>query len=319
MSEPQHRRPAPRRQGQLVRVVAADGQLRAVSAITTPVVEEARRRHGLWPTAAAAVGRLMTAAVLLASSLKDDERIMLQIVGDGPLRHVVAEATARLQVRAYAAEPRVHLPLNGLGKLDVAGAVGKGILHVIRDLGLKEPYRGAVPLVSGEIAEDVAYYLARSEQTPSSVALGVLVAPDHSIRAAGGFVVMPLPGAAPELIDELERRLKQAPPVSRRIDEMGPDAGPLALIEPLLSDMGFRVLDQAPVEFHCPCSRSRFEAGLVALGPDELRSIAAEQDPVELRCRFCNRRYLFSARRLLQLAERAERPRLRLVKTDRDS
>ena len=313
------RREAGKNQGRLVRVVAADGQLRAVSVITTPVVEEARRRHGLWPTASAAVGRLMTAAVLLASSLKDDERVMLQIVGDGPLRHVVAEATARLQVRAYAAEPHVHLPLNGLGKLDVAKAVGKGTLHVIRDLGLKEPYRGAVPLVSGEIAEDVAYYLARSEQTPSSVALGVLVSPDYSIRAAGGFLVMPLPGASPELIDELERRLKEAPPVSRRIDELGPDAGPLALIEPLIADMGYRVLDEAPVEFHCPCSRSRFEAGLVALGPEELRSLAAEQDPVELRCRFCNRRYLFPARRIRELADRAQRPKLRLVKGNGDS
>lgn len=308
-----------KRQGHLVRVVAADGQLRVVSAITTPVVEEARRRHGLWPTAAAAVGRLMTAAVLLASSLKDDERIMLQIVGDGPLRHVVAEATARLQVRAYAAEPHVHLPLNGLGKLDVAGAVGKGTLHVIRDLGLKEPYRGAVPLISGEIAEDVAYYLARSEQSPSSVALGVLVSPDNSIRAAGGFIVMPLPGASAEFLDEMEQRLKQAPPVSRKVDELGSDASSLELIAPLIDDLGYRVLDQAGVEFHCPCSRSRFEAGLVALGPAELRSIASEQDPVELRCRFCNRRYLFPARRLLELADRAERPKLRLVKDDRDS
>jgi len=306
-------RPRADRQGRLVRVLAADGHLRIVSAVTTPVVEEARRRHGLWPTATAAVGRLMTAAVLMASILKDDQRIMLQVVGDGPLRHVVAEATASLQVRAYAAEPRVHLPLNDHGKLDVARAVGKGSLHVIRDLGLKEPYRGAVPLVSGEIAEDVAHYLAVSEQSPSSVALGVLVGPDGRVQAAGGFWLMPMPGAPDELIGEMEQRLGRMAPVSRRIDEMGADADPVALVAPLLEGLDYRVLQAAPVEFHCPCTRRRFEAGLVALGAQELRSIASEQDPVELRCRFCNRRYLFPARRLLELARRAERPSLRLV------
>lgn len=311
------RRPACR-QGELVRAVAAGGQLRVVSAVTTPVVEEARRRHDLWPTAAAALGRLMTAAVLLASSLKDDERIMLQVVGDGPLRHLVAEAGAKLQVRAYAAEPHVHLPLNGEGKLDVAKAMGRGILHVIRDLGLKEPYRGAVPLVSGEIARDVAHYLARSEQTPSSVALGVLVAPNGSVRAAGGFAIFPLPGAAPGLIDELEHRLAGAPSVSRAVDALGPVADPVQVVAPLLSGLDLQVLDRGAVEFHCPCSRRRFEAGLVALGPDELRAIAAEQDPVELRCRFCNRRYLFSSRRLLELAAQAARRKLRVVEGKRE-
>lgn len=306
-------RPRADRQGRLVRLMAADGHLRIVSAVTTPVVEEARRRHGLWPTAAAAVGRLMTAAVLMASILKDEDRIMLQLVGDGPLRHVVAEATASLRVRAYAAEPRVHLPLNDHGKLDVAGAVGKGSLHVIRDLGLKEPYRGAVPLVSGEIAEDVAHYLTVSEQSPSSVALGVLVGPDGHIQAAGGFWLMPMPGTPDELIGEMEQRLRRMPPVSRRIDELGVSADPAALVAPLLEGLDGRVLQAAPVEFHCPCNRGRFEAGLVALGAQELRAIAAEQDPVELRCRFCNRRYLFPARRLLELARRAERPSLRLV------
>ena len=309
----------PGRQGQLVRLLVAGDQLRLVAAVTTPVVEEARRRHGLWPTAAAAVGRLMTAALLLASSLKDEERIMLQVVGDGPLRHVVAEATASLQVRAYAAEPHVHLPLNDHGKLDVAAAVGRGTLHVLRDLGLKEPYRGAVPLVSGEIAEDVAHYLAASEQSPSSVALGVLVAPDGRIRAAGGFLLMPLPGAPDELIGEMERRLAAFPPVSRRIDQLGPQVDPVELVRPLLEGLDYRVLQAAPVTFHCPCSRRRFEAGLVALGAEELRAIAAEQDPVELRCRFCNRRYLFPARRLLELARRAERPALRLARRDGES
>ncbi|MEW6048420.1 MAG: Hsp33 family molecular chaperone HslO [Bacillota bacterium] len=305
------------RQGHLVRMTVAGGQLRAAACITTPVIEEARRRHHLWPTAAAALGRLMTASVLLASSLKDDERIMLQIIGDGPLRHLVAEATARLEVRGYAANPHVHLPLNDRHKLDVAGAVGKGDLYVMRDLGLKEPYRGAVPLASGEIAEDVAYYLAYSEQTPASVALGVLVSEDGSIRAAGGWLVTPLPGAPSELVEEVARRLRQAPAVSRTIDELGQGASARGLIEGLLGDLDVRVLATAPVAFRCPCTRQRMDAGLVALGAQELRDLASEQDPVELRCRFCNRRYLFSAKRLRQLADRAERPALRAVKNDR--
>lgn len=294
----------------------AGGQLRAAACITTPVIEEARRRHDLWPTAAAALGRLMTASVLLASSLKDDERIMLQVIGDGPLRHLVAEATARLEVRGYAANPHVHLPLNDRHKLDVAGAVGKGDLYVLRDLGLKEPYRGTVPLVSGEIAEDVAYYLASSEQTPASVALGVLVREDGSIQAAGGWLVTPLPGAPPELVDEVAKRLEQAPAVSRTIDALGEQASAGELIEALLGEFDVRLLATDPVQFRCPCTRQRMEAGLVALGPQELRELASEQDPVELRCRFCNRRYLFSARRLRQLADRAERPAMSVVKKD---
>lgn len=274
--------------------------------MTTQVVEEARRRHDLFPTAAAALGRLLTAAAMLASALKDDERILLQVMGDGPLGPVVAESDAHLRVRGYVGDPAVHLPLNGEHKLDVAAAVGKGHLYVVRDMGLKEPYRAAVPLVSGEIARDIAYYLAVSEQTPAAVALGVLVSPDGSIASAGGWMVTPMPGADPSLVADIERRSERAEPVSRAASRLEKGSSPAQLlVQAVLEDMQPQVLSESAVVFACPCSRSRFEAGLVALGRQELTSLSTEQDSVELRCRFCGRRYLFSARRMRELAERS--------------
>lgn len=296
--------------GRLVRTLAADGQVAAIACITTGIVEEARRRHDLYPTATAALGRLLTAAALLASTLKGRERVMLQVVGDGPVRHLVAEADAEGSLRGYAGNPRAHLPPNASGKLDVSGIVGRGQLVVVRDLGMREPYRGTVPLVSGEIAQDVAYYLARSEQTPSAVALGVLVSPDGSVRAAGGWLIMPLPRAEEELLGSLERRVQQAPTVtevlSRRLR-----ASPRALLEPIFGRDGLTVLEERPLRFRCGCSRRRFEAGLVALGADELRRLAAEQPSVELACRFCGKVYRIPAEELRRLALRAGEPRVR--------
>ena len=301
-------RPAGR--GRLVRALAGQGYLSAVACVTTGVVEQARQRHGLSPTATAALGRLLTAAALLASLLKGRERVLLQVVGDGPLRHVVAEGEAGGGVRGYVGNPHVDLPPTPAGKLDVAGAVGKGQLVVVRDLGLKEPYRGAVPLVSGEIAQDMAYYLARSEQTPSAVALGVLVDTDGSVKAAGGWLVTVLPGAEESLLARWEQTLKAAPPVtevlaaSRRPSAVG-------LLRSALGGEPFRVLERRVVRYRCPCRRWRLEAGLMALGSQELDQMASGPDGVELVCHFCGRRYRVSAARLRQLSRRAGEARVR--------
>ena len=302
--------------GRLVRTLAGNGQIAAIACITTGIVEEARRRHDLYPTAAAALGRLLTAAALLASTLKGQERVMLQVVGDGPVRHLVAEGNATGALRGYAGNPHAHLPPNASGKLDVSGIVGRGHLVVVRDLGMKEPYRGTVPLVSGEIAQDVAYYLAKSEQTPCAAALGVLVNPDGSVRAAGGWLIIPLPGAGEEQVSSLEQRVQQAPAITEILDRR-PQASPRALLEPIFGRNGLTVLEQRPLRFRCGCSRSRFEAGLVALGAQELRRLADDQTFVELVCHFCGRVYRIPAERLKQLALRAGEARVHPAVSER--
>lgn len=301
--------------GRLVRTLAEDGQVAAIACVTTGVVEEARRRHDLYPTTTAALGRLLTAAALLASTLKGQERVMLQVVGDGPVRHLVAEGDATGAVRGYAGNPHAHLPPNAAGKLDVSGIVGRGQLVVVRDLGMKEPYRGTVPLVSGEIAQDVAYYLAKSEQTPSAVALGVLVNPDGSVQAAGGWLIMPLPGAGEKLVESLEQRVQQAPPVTETLARR--PGSPRALLASIFGRRRFTVLEERPLRFRCRCSRSRFEAGLVALGAEELVRLAHEQPFTELVCRFCGKVYRTPAERLKRLARKAGEPRVHPTAAER--
>ncbi len=286
----------------LARASAAAGSLRCLAAATTDIVEDARRRHGLYPTAAAAVGRTMTATVMMGAMLTDDQRVVVEIVGDGPLGHIVADADAHGNVRAYAANPRVHLPANAKGKLDVAGAVGKGTLHVTKDLQLREMYRGMVPLISGEIAEDFAYYFVQSEQVPSAVSLGVLVDTDSSIRAAGGLIVQVLPGADPALIDELEKRLKTLQSVSHMV-QIG--MGPAQMIDALLDGFDVRHLGEMPLQFSCRCSRERFSKALIALGPAEIEAMIREPGGAELVCNFCAETYHFTADDLRQLIQAA--------------
>lgn len=286
--------------------MAADGEVRVLAAVSTETANEATRRHGLLPTAAAALGRALTGAALLGATLKGRESLTLQLVGDGPLGSVVAVAEADGTVRGYVGEPAVHLPLNDERHLDVGGAVGRGELVVVRDLGLKEPYVGRVPLVSGEIGEDLAHYLAHSEQLPSAVALGVLVDVDGSVRAAGGLMVQLLPGHREETVAAVEKALAGLPAISRSIDR---NQGPVQLAEERLGSLGLRWLDRRPLAFACPCDRERFADGLVALGREELEQIIAEQGEAETVCRFCGEIYRFDATdlgRLLQEATRKE-------------
>lgn len=279
----------------LIRAMIANKQARILVARTTETVETGRTIHGTYPTATAAFGRSLTAAALLGAMCKADERVLLQIIGDGPLGRIVAESSPSLEVRGFVTNPHVHLPLNPQGKLAVGQAVGKGHLYVIRQTGLKTPYQGGVTLVSGEIADDLTYYFARSEQIPSVVSLGVLVNPDNSVRAAGGLILQVLPGAEEWVIDQLEKRAQQLPPISRLIEN---GKTPEAIIHLLAADLEPEIISEEPVAYKCNCSRERFATALQVVQEEELRQMITEDQGAELVCHFCGNRYQLTAQEL---------------------
>jgi molecular chaperone Hsp33 len=273
-----------------IRSVTDDSTVRAMAAVTTSAVELARRRHGTAPTATAALGRMLTGAGLLGVALKRGQTVMVQIRGDGPLGGALAMSDAVGSVRGYVANPHAHLPLTARGKLDVGGAVGRGTLHVTLDLGLRVPYHGSVPLVSGEIAEDLASYLVVSHQIPSVVALGVLVAPSERVMAAGGLIVQVMPGADERVVAYLEERAKVLPAVTSMI---ATGQTPEEMVDAVLGTIVSRVVERGPVRFRCRCSRRKVQQVLISLGDAELREILAEQGQVEVLCNFCSARYVF--------------------------
>ncbi len=280
----------------VVTATAVNGTVSFVAGTTTELVRETQQRHGLAPTAAAAVGRLVTAAALLGTSLKGRERLTLQIGGDGPIGTVVADAWSGggdvISARGYARNPLADLPLNARGKFDVAGVIGHGRLQVTKSYEVGQPYVGIVPLASGEIGDDVASYLANSEQIPSVVALGVLAGPD-GIQAAGGVIAQLMPGAADDTIARLEASAAEMPPVTTQI---AAGAGARALIERLAGAMELRAHEhEYHPRFDCRCTRERVERALAGLGADELRKIAREQPETEATCDFCKRRYVLTA------------------------
>lgn len=285
----------------LVKALAADGTLLAVGLVDTKTVEDARRIHDTYPTASAALGRALSGAVLLASVLKQNQKVTLQIAGDGPLQEIVAEADSECRVRGYIRRPHVHLdPKNG--KLDVGGAVGSGFLNVIKDVGLREPYRGTVNLQSGEIAEDIAYYLNASEQVPSAVSLGVYVDKDNSVKAAGGFMIQALPDVKDETLECLEERLRGIRQVSAMV--LG-GAGPIDMLEEALG-LPLKIIDTREVNYFCPCTRERVLGAVVTLGRKELEKAIKKGEDVEAVCRFCNKKYLVSPKELTELLKGAE-------------
>jgi molecular chaperone Hsp33 len=261
-----------------------------MAAVTTTAVELARRRHRTSPTATAALGRVLTGASLLGVALKRGQTVMVRIQGDGPLGGVLAMSDAVGTVRGYVANPDVHLPLTARGKLDVGGAVGRGTLQVTLDLGLRVPYHGSVPLISGEIAEDLASYLVVSHQIPSVVALGVLVAPSERVMAAGGLIVQVMPGADERVVAYLEERAQVLPAVTSMISTGNT---PEEMVDAVLGTIVSRVVERGPVRFRCRCSRRKVQQVLISLGDAELREILAEQGQVEVTCNFCNARYVF--------------------------
>lgn len=289
----------------LVRGTSTDGAIRVFCAVTTDLVNEAHKIHSTYPVATAALGRLLTGAALMGASLKNDtDTITLQVRGDGPLGALTAVTDSRSHVRGCVDDPHVVLPLNSKGKLDVGGGVGQGTLSVITDLGLREPYIGQVPLVSGEIAEDLTAYYAASEQVPTAVALGVLVDTDNSAIAAGGFIIQMMPGSTDEMAEKLEKALDALPPVTSMIH------GGMSAEDMLFKVCeGFDMLmDNNTVhpEYECKCSRERMAKALVSLGKKELRGIIDEQGGAELVCHFCNSKYNFTKEELEELLAMAK-------------
>lgn len=282
-------------QDHIVKGVAA-GSVRIFAAVTTNLVDEGRRRHGCYPTATAALGRTMTGALLLAADLKTAERITLRLAGDGPLQEVIADADGDGTVRGFVKQPLLDLPLRE-GKLDVAAAVGKGQIHVTRFTGLKQPFTGSAALVSGEIAEDITHYLYTSEQTLSSVALGVLVNPDMSVAAAGGFFIQVLPGAEDGIIGQVEENLKLLPPVSTMVNQ-GLTAQ--EMIEKVFTGLKYTLQPQQELVFKCTCSREKVKNMLVSLGKEELEDMKLKGQS-EIICHFCNEAYLFQSVELQEI------------------
>lgn len=291
---------APMAPDQLARGTAYDGQIRIFAAVSTGLVQELQQRHQLWPVASAALGRTVTVTAMMGL-MQDEGKVTVQIKGDGPLGQMVADADAAGHARGYVRQPHVHRLLNEQGKLDVAGAVGSGFLYVIKDFGVGEPYRGSVPLISGEIGEDFTYYFTVSEQTPSAVGVGVLVNRDLSVQAAGGWIVQRMPEADDDVVERVIERVQQLPPVSSMVAE-GLSAE--QLVERVAGDEGRpRIHQVIPLTFSCTCSRERVERVLRSLGRDEVEAILKEQGKAEVFCHFCNERYMFDRSELERMLE----------------
>ncbi len=280
----------------LVRAIAFDGQVRAFATNTTETVAEAQRRHNTWPVVSAALGRSMTAAVIMGAMLKGDDKITVKIQGNGPIGPMVIDADAKGDVRGFVTNPHVHFDLNEHGKLDVRAGVGtEGTLTVVKDLGMRDMFSGQTPIVSGEIAEDFTYYFASSEQVPSSVGLGVLVNPDNTILAAGGFIIQLMPGCEDETIDEIEKRLSSIEPVSKMIEK---GYTPEQILEAVLGEGNVQVLSELPVQFQCQCSKERFGAAIIGLGVGEIQEMIDEDGGAQAQCHFCLETYEFNKEEL---------------------
>lgn len=283
----------------LLKAIAFDGQIRAFAVKATDAVGEAQKRHDSWNTATAALGRTMVGSVMLGAMNKGEDVVTVRIQGDGPAGMIIVGANGRGDVKGYMQNPQVSIPLNAKGKIDVRGAVGTtGSLSVMKDLGLKEPFSGQVPLVSGELGEDFTYYLANSEQVPSAVGLSVLVDTDDSVKAAGGFMIQVMPGATDETITEIENRIKDIPLVSRLIEE---GELPEEILNRLLGEENVKILDKMPVQFKCDCSKEKFSAALISLGTKELQEMIDEDHGAEAVCHFCNNKYQFDENELTEL------------------
>ncbi len=285
----------------LVKALAFDGEVRAYSVRTTNTVSEAQRRHDTWRTASAALGRSLTAGTMMGAMLKGDQKLTIKVEGNGPIGPILVDAHANGDVRGYVTNPHVDFEGTEQGKLRVYQAVGnEGFVTVIKDIGMREPFIGQSPIVSGELGEDFTYYFAVSEQTPSSVGVGVLVNGDDSILAAGGFIFQIMPGAQEETISFIEDRLQKIPPVSTLIEQ---GLSPEELLYAVLGEDKVKVLETMDVQFNCTCSRERIESVLISLGKTELEQVREEEEETEVHCHFCNERYKFSKEDITNLIE----------------
>ena len=288
----------------IVRATAADAQIRIFCAYTKDMVEEARKRHNTSPVCTAALGRMLTAASMMGSMLKGEKDILtLRINSDGPINGITVTADSKGYVKGFVGNPNVILPANSIGKLDVAGAVGVGFLDVIKDMGLKEPYVGQTALQTSEIAEDITYYFAASEQVASSVGLGVLMNKDNTVRQAGGFIIQLMPFASEEVISKLEQNLSNIKSVTSMLDE---GIGPEKMARVICEGFDVNITDTIEVGFKCNCSKERVSKALISIGKEELSKIVNEEDSVNLHCDFCNSDYQFSKDELKELLEYAK-------------
>lgn len=292
------------RMDHVVRGTAAGGQIRAFAAATRDLTEKARQAHDTSPVATAALGRLLTAGVMMGAMMKGDKDLLtLQIQADGPLQGITVTADAHGNVKGYVGEPDVCIPANAKGKLDVAGAVGSGTLRVIKDLGLKEPYLGQTELQTGEIAEDLTYYFVASEQIPSSVGLGVLMNKDNTVRQAGGFIIQLMPDTQEEVIAQLEKNIRGLRPVTTMLDE---GLTPEGMLKTVLAGLSVELLEETPCRFYCNCDRARVEKALISIGKKELEDMIREGKGVELNCHFCSSHYIFTPEDLQRLLEQCK-------------
>ncbi|MEG0370488.1 MAG: Hsp33 family molecular chaperone HslO, partial [Hungatella sp.] len=282
---------------------AANGEIRAFAATTRELVETARAAHNTSPVATAALGRLLSAGAMMGVMMKgQDDLLTLKIQGDGPMEGLTVTADSMGHVKGYVMNPMVMLPPNTQGKLDVGGALGVGVLSVIQDIGLKEPYEGQTILVTGEIAEDLTYYYATSEQTPTSVALGVLMNPDNTVCQAGGFILQLMPDASEEIIQKLETQLAKISSITSLLDEGNT---PEMILEQILGELDLEIHDKVPTEFSCNCEKARVEKALISIGQKELLDMIEEGKTVEVNCHFCNTNYEFTVAELQELLKKA--------------
>ena len=280
----------------IVRATAANSQIRAFAATTKELVEYARAAHNTSPVATAALGRLLTAGSMMGVMMKGDKDLLtLQIHANGPIEGITVTADSKGNVKGYVGNPNVVIHANDKGKLDVAGAVGIGFMNIIKDMGLKEPYLGQTELQTSEIAEDLTYYFATSEQVPSSVGLGVLMEKDNTVKQAGGFILQLMPFTDEEVISKLEDNLKHVTSVTGMLEE---GKTPEQILETLLEGFDIEINDRIPTQFHCNCSKERVEKALISIGKKEIKEMIDEGKEIELNCHFCNKKYLFSVEEL---------------------
>jgi molecular chaperone Hsp33 len=280
----------------LVRGLAFDGKVRAFAVKTTDTIAEAQQRHGTWPTASAALGRSMTAGVMMGAMLKGEDKLTVKVEGKGPIGAIIVDSNSKGEVRGYVTNPQTHFDLNEHGKLDVRRAVGtEGMITIVKDLGMRDFFTGSVPIVSGELGEDFTYYFAASEQVPSSVGLGVLVNPDNTILASGGFIIQLMPGIEDEMITVIEEKLSTMEPVSKLLAK---GLSPEELLQEILGEENVQILDQMPVMFDCNCSKERFGTAILSLGESEIREMIQEDGQAEAQCHFCMETYHYSDKEL---------------------
>ncbi len=286
----------------IVRATAADSQVRAFAITAGELVEEARKRHNTSPVATAALGRLLAGGAMMGSMMKNDtDMLTVKVRGNGPLGGITVTADSKADVQGYVENPDVMLPPKN-GKLDVGGAVGIGIMQVIKDMGLKEPYIGDTMLVTSEIAEDLTYYFASSEQVPSSVGLGVLMEKDNTVKCAGGFIIQMMPFAKEETIAQIEENLKNVTSVTELLDR---GYTPEQILEELLGNVGLEITDTMPAQFTCNCSKERVEKAVASIGRKDIQEMIDEGKDIEVKCHFCNSAYNYTVEDLKRIMKRS--------------